>query len=70
MGSRRGEALSLQWKDIDFQTGVVSVYKTVTYKIKGSIYIITSPKTQNSIRNIPMFKMVKDSLLEWKEIHK
>lgn len=70
MGTRRGETLSLQWKDIDFQTSVVSIYKTVTYKIKGSTYIITSPKTQNSIRNIPMFKIVKDCLLEWKEVHK
>lgn len=70
MGTRRGEALSLQWKDIDFQTGVVSIYKTVTYKIKGSTYIITSPKTNNSIRNIPMFKIVKESLSEWKEVHK
>lgn len=70
MGTRRGEALSLQWKDIDFQTSVVSIYKTVTYKIKGSTYIITSPKTNNSIRNIPMFKIVKESLSEWKEVHK
>lgn len=70
MGTRKGEALALQWKDIDFKNDVVQIYKTVTNKIKGSAYAITSPKTQNSIRNIPMFKIVKDSLLEWKEVHK
>lgn len=70
MGTRKGEALALQWKDIDFKNDVVQIYKTVTNKIKGSAYAITSPKTQNSIRNIPMFKVVKDNLLEWKEVHK
>ncbi len=70
MGTRKGEAMALQWKDIDFKNDVVRIYKTVTNKIKGSTYAITSPKTQNSNRNIPMFKIVKDSLLEWKEVQK
>lgn len=70
MGTRKGETMALQWKDIDFKNDVVQIYKTVTNKIKGSAYAITSPKTQNSTRNIPMFKIVKDSLLEWKEVHK
>lgn len=70
MGTRKGETMALRWKDIDFKNDVVQIYKTVTNKIKGSAYAITSPKTQNSIRNIPMFKIVKDSLLEWKEVHK
>lgn len=70
MGTRKGEALALQWKDIDFKNDSVHITKTVTNKIKGSAYAITSPKTQNSVRNIPMFKIVKDSLLEWKKVHK
>ena len=70
MGTRKGETLALQWKDIDFNNDIVRIYKTVTNKIKGSVYTITTPKTNNSIRNIPMFKIVKDSLLEWKEVHK
>lgn len=70
MGTRKGETLAIQWKDIDFNNDIVSIYKTVTYKVKGTTYAITSPKTQNSIRNIPMFKIVKDSLSEWKEVHK
>ena len=69
MGTRKGEALALQWKDIDFNTDIVSIYKTVTYKVKDSTFAITSPKTQNSIRNIPMFKIVRDSLMAWKEKH-
>ena len=69
MGTRKGETLALQWKDVDLKNDIVQIYKSVTTKVKGASYTITSPKTKNSIRNIPMFKIVKDSLLEWKEVH-
>lgn len=68
MGTRRGETLALQWKDIDFENNSVSIYKTVTYKIKDKPWEITSPKTQNSVRNIPMFKIVEDELRSWKKV--
>lgn len=68
MGTRRGETLALQWKDIDFKNHSVSIYKTVTYKIKGKPWEITSPKTENSVRNIPMFKIVEEELLAWKKV--
>ncbi len=60
-GLRIGEVCALQWKDIDVTTGLVSVSKTV-----GRVYIIDenepnhteliidTPKTRNSIREIPM----------------
>ncbi len=54
MGTRRGEALALQWKDIDFHTNTVSIYKTATRRAEGKIWAITTPKTKNSIRNITM----------------
>jgi len=57
-GCRKGEALAMTWKDIDFKNDVVRIYKSVTTKIKGSPYAITSPKTKNSIRNIPMFFII------------
>ena len=69
MGTRKGEALALQWKDVDFKNDIVQIYKSVTTKVKGASYTITSPKTKNSIRNIPMFKIVRDSLMAWKEVH-
>lgn len=69
MGTRKGEALALQWKDVDFKNDIVQIYKSVTTKVKGASYTITSPKTKNSIRNIPMFKIVRDSLMAWKEKH-
>lgn len=67
MGCRKGEAMALQWKDINLSTGVVSIYKTVTNKIHGQKWSITSPKTRNSIRNISMPKNLKDALKRYRK---
>ena len=66
MGTRKGEAQALQWKDIDFEKNTVRIYKTITNKIKGKAWEITSPKTQNSMRTIIMPDIVKVALLEQK----
>lgn len=63
MGVRKGEALALQWKDISFETDIVKIYKTVSTRTKnGANWELTSPKTKNSMRNITMPKIVKESL--------
>lgn len=62
MGTRRGETLALQWQDIDFNNKSVSIHKTVTKRIKGKNWALTSPKTKNSIRNITMPDVVVDVL--------
>ncbi len=60
MGTRRGEAKALQWKDIDMDTRTVSIYKTTSYKDD----LITSPKTKNSVRNITMPNVVYEAIKE------
>lgn len=60
-GMRIGEICALQWKDIDVEKGIINVTKTVQ-RIKNlsnkgnskTIVIIDTPKTQNSIRKIPI----------------
>ncbi len=60
-GLRIGELCALQWKDIDIKNKIIHINKTLirvknkdtTNKNKTKI-IIDSPKTQNSIRNIPI----------------
>lgn len=66
MGTRKGETCALQWKDIDFDNSIVRIYKSITYKTKGIAYEITTPKTNNSKRNISMFTVVQEALKEWK----
>ena len=55
MGCRRGEMIALQWKDIDFNSKTVDIYKTCNQTPEdGSLYVLTPPKTKNSYRKIKM----------------
>lgn len=65
MGCRKGEALALQWSDINFDTGKVNINKTAVFGIKGVPYKITSPKTKNSIRVISMPDRLINVMKEW-----
>lgn len=53
-GLRLGEAQSLNWNDIDFKNGKLSITKSLTTKLKGQKYVILPPKTKNSIRTLPI----------------
>lgn len=60
-GLRIGELLALTWKDIDFINGVLSVNKTIHdgKDENGRICsIIGVPKTQSSVRSIPLPKQL------------
>ena len=68
-GIRIGEICALAWEDIDVDTGVIHIKRTIQriYIIEDSDrhteLILDSPKTKNSIRDIPMsrdlLKMLK-----------
>ncbi|MFP7226163.1 site-specific integrase [Priestia filamentosa] len=52
-GMRIGEALALKWTDIDFETGIISITKTLfngTNRMTN--YQLLPPKTKESIRTI------------------
>ena len=58
-GLRLGEICALQWKDIDLYEGVISITKTmqriaVENKSTKTEIIIDTPKSQKSIRKIPV----------------
>ncbi len=55
-GLRLGEALALEWTDIDFNNSTVSVDKNVVYiKVDGSFKnILQPPKTEAGKRIVPM----------------
>lgn len=61
-GMRIGEICALKWEDVDTENGIISVKKTIqrVYMIEGeeryTELILDSPKTKNSIRDIPMTK--------------
>lgn len=68
-GMRFGECDALTWDDVDLEKCIVHVSKTLNYRCKNTNkheYFITSPKTPNAVRDIPLsddlvrlFKMQK-----------
>lgn len=62
MGLRQGECLALNWNDINFENKTLSISKTLTSKVKGESYTISSPKTKNSCRLLPIPQNVLNSL--------
>ena len=62
MGIRQGECQALNWNDIDFKKKTLSINKTLTTKIKGEKWTITSPKTKSSIRVLPIPKKLLSDL--------
>ena len=51
-GCRKGEALALNFEDIDFENGTVRINKNLTRKVRGQPFAITTPKNQYSNRAI------------------
>ena len=49
-GLRRGELIALQWEDLNFETGVLTVNKQA-YTVNGELQIIP-PKTKASVRKL------------------
>lgn len=70
LGLRQGECCALTWNDIDFNKKEVSINKTLTTKLKGQLYTISSPKTANSNRTLPIPLKLLKSYEKLKEIAK
>ena len=64
-GLRRGELLALQWNDLDFETGVLTISKQVSL-VRGKI-VMSVPKTKSSIRKLVLPSAVVQVLREYRE---
>lgn len=63
-GCRIGEMLGLRWEDIDWAENIISINHTLIYRQQDSGHMefhITTPKTKSGIREIPMFKSVREA---------
>lgn len=70
MGLRQGEAQALTWNDINLIRKELSISKTLTTKLKGEKWTISTPKTKNSRRTLPIPKIVVERLISLKEYYK
>ena len=64
-GFRRGELMGLEWKDFDFDSGIVHVRRTSNYTVKTGIYTDTT-KTKSSQRSMKLPQLVLDILKKHK----
>lgn len=77
-GLRLGELLGLRWEDVDAASGVLHVRRTLNRlkKVNQPIHageaateiVIQEPKTQNSIRAIPLLPAVLQDLQNWQRV--
>ena len=64
-GMRKGEALALNWSDIDFEKKLVHITKGVTLD-ENEIPIISTTKTKKSVRTVSLDSESIATLKKWK----
>ena len=65
-GVRMGEAAALTWQDIDYTNNVIHISKTTAKDVNHN-WVITSPKSKTSVRDIPLNDTIKDILRKQRE---
>lgn len=63
-GLRRGEAIPLKWGDIDFKNKTICIDKQYTYH--GRQLVVVPPKTNKSVRILPLLPHIETLLLNIK----
>lgn len=77
-GIRLGELLGLQWCDVDFRARMLHIRRTLNRLQKRDVpsddisprteIVIQEPKTENSVRDIPLLAPVITDLLNWRKV--
>ena len=60
-GLRRGELIGLRWEDVDFESLVLHVRRSVVAMVEGG------PKTEASQKDVPLDAQLADCLFAWKQ---
>src|SRR5208283_1441353 len=60
-GLRRGELIGLRWEDVDFESLVLHVRRSVVAMVEGA------PKTEASQKDVPLDAQLADCLFAWKQ---
>lgn len=60
-GFRRGEALGVQWKDIDFDAGTIACGKSISHRTGTAV--VSSTKTDAGIRSVPILPDLRRELV-------
>ncbi|MEG2454094.1 MAG: tyrosine-type recombinase/integrase [Clostridia bacterium] len=66
-GCRKGEAFAVTWDDIDFYNNILTINKSLTRKINGLPYKITTTKNKSSKRKIIVPQTLVNAILKYKD---
>lgn len=58
--------MGIKWNDIDFKNSTLTITRCVTYTPEAGVTVST-PKTENSVRTIPLMPSTLNLLQEWKK---
>lgn len=67
-GMRIGEVLGLCWDDINLSAGTIHVHRQIRYISDLRGHYFRPPKTEASIRTIPIDAILTAALAEWKKL--
>ena len=59
-GLRRGEALAIQWEDIDMENNVIHVTKAIHFESNAAV--VSTTKTEAGVRDVPLLPQLKAAL--------
>lgn len=62
---RRGELCALSWEDVDFRNNRIHVHANAV-KVAGQPIMVTTPKSETSVRKIPMTPQLRLALLKYR----
>lgn len=66
-GARKGEILASTWEDWDLKNNTFNINKSVTRKVIGKRYAVTTPKNNSSIRKISIPDSLCNLMKEYKQ---
>src|SRR5215470_13939412 len=61
-GLRRGELIGLRWQDVDFESLILRVRRSVVAMVEGA------PKTEASLKDVPLDAQTAESLWAWRHL--
>lgn len=65
-GARKGEMLATKWEDWNLKNNTLNINKSISTKISGGSWILTSPKNASSVRQIKIPKFLADDIKQLK----
>lgn len=69
-GARKGELIALNWKDINLDTGVLSIKKTISRGENNNMYVTDSAKTKAGMRDLILDNETLSMLKHWRMLQR